>query len=74
MVRVSRVHAAFISRNLISSFLPFTSLLFRGMPDYVSKPFNRLELLARISTQLRVKDAWREEVQSLRLRAMWIST
>lgn len=32
--------------------------------DYVSKPFDRLELLARITTQLRVKEAARAEGES----------
>lgn len=37
-----------------------------GCNDYVSKPFNRVELLARISTQLRVRDAARAEVNHVR--------
>lgn len=37
-----------------------------GCNDYVSKPFNRLELLARIATQLRVKDAWKTDLENAR--------
>eukprot|EP00961_Rhodomonas_salina_P193589 2613605-Rhodomonas_salina.2 len=36
----------------------------RSCNDYIVKPFNRLELIARISTQLRVKDALRAEVDN----------
>jgi len=37
-----------------------------GCNDYVSKPFSRLELLARISTQLRLKHAWETEIENAR--------
>eukprot|EP00898_Chlorokybus_atmophyticus_P005234 jgi/Chlat1/5711/Chrsp38S05552 len=37
-----------------------------GSNDYVTKPFNRTEMLARIQTQLKLKDAWRIEVEAAR--------
>eukprot|EP00898_Chlorokybus_atmophyticus_P007811 jgi/Chlat1/8030/Chrsp71S07504 len=37
-----------------------------GSNDYVVKPFHRAEMLARIETQLKLKDAWRVEVEATR--------
>ena len=35
-----------------------------GSNDYVTKPFKKLELLARIDTQLRLAQAWQQELES----------
>lgn len=37
-----------------------------GANDYVTKPFNRKELIARIETQLRLKNLWRVELEARR--------
>ena len=34
-----------------------------GCNDYVTKPFRRQEILARIETQLKLKDMWRLELK-----------
>ena len=33
-----------------------------GSNDYVAKPFSKMELLARIDTQLQLRDAWKAEL------------
>lgn len=37
-----------------------------GSNDYVKKPFNGAEVLARIQTQLRLRDTWKAEVDATR--------
>ena len=37
-----------------------------GSNDYVKKPFNGAEVLARIQTQLRLRDMWKAEVDATR--------
>ena len=41
-----------------------------GANDYVTKPFNRNELVARIETQLRLKRVWRVELEAKRSNAL----
>ena len=41
-----------------------------GSNDYVTKPFRKLELLARIDTQLRLKTAWLSELQKEKAEAL----
>eukprot|EP00750_Incisomonas_marina_P005940 INCI14243.3.p1 GENE.INCI14243.3~~INCI14243.3.p1 ORF type:complete len:1026 (+),score=190.52 INCI14243.3:229-3306(+) len=35
-----------------------------GANDYVTKPYKRTELLARVDTQLRLKEVWRTEIEA----------
>lgn len=41
-----------------------------GANDYVTKPFSRNELVARIETQLRLKKVWRVELEAKRSNAL----
>ena len=43
--------------------LPHAQGLSCGSNDYICKPFRKLELLARIDTQLRLRRAWQVEIE-----------